>query len=178
MKEEVATLAGGCFWCLEAVFREVNGVQRVLSGYTGGKKTNPLYAEVCSDNTGHAEAVDITFFPDMISYREILEIFFSVHDPTTLNRQGNDVGSQYRSVIFYHDDTQKKVAEEIIKELTESHVWDKPIVTEVKPYVKFYNAEEYHRDYFVLHPEQSYCQIVIAPKMEKFHKKWASKLKR
>jgi peptide-methionine (S)-S-oxide reductase len=175
--EEVATLAGGCFWCMEAVFKEVKGVQRVLSGYTGGKKTNPTYKEVCSDNTGHAEAIDITFFPEVISYREILEIFFTVHDPTTLNRQGNDTGSQYRSAIFYHNESQKNTAEQTIKEIDQAHIWDAPIVTEVKPYTKFYSAEEYHRDYFERNPEQAYCRVVVAPKVAKFRKKWQSKLK-
>jgi peptide-methionine (S)-S-oxide reductase len=176
-REEVATLAGGCFWCLEAVFKELKGVQRVLSGYTGGKKVNPTYQEVCSDNTGHAEAIDVTFFPDVISYREILEIFFTVHDPTTMNRQGNDVGSQYRSAIFYYNEAQKIIAEQVIKEINDAHIWDRPIVTEVKPYTKFYSAEDYHRDYFERNPQQNYCQIVIAPKVIKFRKKWAAKLK-
>jgi peptide-methionine (S)-S-oxide reductase len=176
--EAMATLAGGCFWCLEALFREVKGVQRVLSGYTGGKKVNPTYQEVCSDRTGHAEAIDITFFPDVISYREILEIFFTVHDPTTLNRQGNDVGTQYRSTIFYHNEAQKIIAEQVIKEINEAHIWDKPIVTEVKLYTKFYSAEDYHRDYFERNPQQSYCQIVITPKVTKFREKWADKLQK
>jgi len=176
-REEVATLAGGCFWCLEAVFKEVKGVQRVLSGYTGGKKDNPTYEEVCSDKTGHAEAIDITFFPDVISYREILEIFFTVHDPTTINRQGNDTGSQYRSAIFYHNEAQKSIAEEVIKEIDGAHIWHSPIVTELKLYTKFHNAEEYHREYFERHPQQSYCQVIIAPKVIKFRQKWAGKLK-
>jgi len=177
-REEVATLAGGCFWCLEAVFKEVKGVQRVLSGFTGGEKISPTYEEVCSDETGHAEAVDITFFSNVISYREILEIFFTIHDPTTLNRQGNDVGKQYRSAIFYHNEPQKFVAEQVIKELNEAHIWDRPIVTEVKPYIEFYSAEEYHRDYFERNPDKAYCQTVIAPKVMKFRKKWEDKLKR
>ena len=176
-REEVATLAGGCFWCLEAVFKEVKGIQRVLSGYTGGKKDNPTYEEVCSDKTGHAEAIDITFFPDVISFREILEIFFTVHDPTTLNRQGHDTGSQYRSAVFYHNEAQKLIADEVIKEIDDAHIWHSPIVTELKPYTKFHNAEEYHRDYFERHPEQSYCQAIIAPKVLKFRQKWAGKLK-
>jgi peptide-methionine (S)-S-oxide reductase len=176
-REEVATLAGGCFWCLEAVFKEVKGVQRVLSGYTGGKKINPTYEEVCSDKTGHAEAIDVTFFPDVISYREILEIFFTIHDPTTPNRQGNDVGTQYRSAIFYHNDAQKIIAEQVIKEISSAHIWNAPIVTELKPYTKFYNAEDYHRDYFERNPEQAYCQAIIAPKVAKFRKKWENKLK-
>lgn len=176
-REEVATLAGGCFWCLEAVFKKVKGVQRVLSGYTGGKKINPTYEEVCSDKTGHAEALDITFFPDVISYREILEIFFTVHDPTTLNKQGNDIGAQYRSAIFYHNEAQKIIAEQIIRELNKAHIWDTPIVTEVKPYKIFYSAEEFHRDYFERNPEQAYCQVIIAPKVAMFRKKWENKLK-
>jgi peptide-methionine (S)-S-oxide reductase len=176
-REEVATLAGGCFWCLEAVFKEVKGVQRVLSGYTGGKKENPTYDDVCSDKTGHAEALDITFFPDVISYREILEIFFTVHDPTTMNRQGHDTGSQYRSAVFYHDEAQKSIAEKVIGEINNAHIWSSPIVTELKPYTKFYSAEEYHRDYFENHPEQGYCQAIIAPKVLKFRQKWAGKLK-
>ncbi len=177
IREEVATLAGGCFWCLEAVFKEVKGVQRVLSGYTGGKKMNPTYEEVCSDKTGHAEAVDITYFADMISYREILEIFFTVHDPTTLNRQGNDVGTQYRSVIFYHNEVQKFIAEQVIKEINEAHIWNAPIVTVVRTYTIFYSAEEYHRDYFDRNPEKAYCQVVIAPKVAEFRKRWEDKLR-
>jgi peptide-methionine (S)-S-oxide reductase len=177
-REEVATLAGGCFWCLEAIYREVKGVQRVLSGYTGGETLDPTYEEVCGDKTGHAEAVDITFFPDVISYREILEIFFTVHDPTTRNRQGNDVGTQYRSVIFYHNKAQQLIAEQVIKEINKAHIWDKPVVTELKPYIRFYSAEEYHRDYFERNPEQNYCQVVIAPKVVEFRKKWKSKLKK
>jgi peptide-methionine (S)-S-oxide reductase len=176
-REEVATLAGGCFWCLEAVFKEVKGVQRVLSGYTGGKKENPTYEEVCSDKTGHAEAIDITFFPNVISYREILEIFFTVHDPTTINRQGHDVGTQYRSAIFYHNEAQNIIAQEVIKEINDARIWNAPVVTELKPYTKFHSAEDYHRDYFELHPQQSYCQAVIAPKVAKFRQKWGGKLK-
>ena len=176
-REEVATLAGGCFWCLEAVFKEIKGVQRVLSGYTGGKKENPTYEEVCSDKTGHAEAIDITFFPDVISYREILEIFFTVHDPTTLNRQGHDMGTQYRSAIFYHNEAQNIIAREVIKEINDARIWNAPVVTELKPYTKFHSAEDYHRDYFELHPQQNYCQAVIAPKVAQFRQKWANKLK-
>jgi peptide-methionine (S)-S-oxide reductase len=176
-REEVATLAGGCFWCMEAVFKEVKGVQRVISGYTGGKTAKPTYEEVCSDKTGHAEAIDITFFPEEISYKEILEIFFTVHDPTTLNRQGNDAGSQYRSAIFYHNEAQKLIAEQEIKEINDTHIWNAPIVTELKPYTVFHSAEDYHRDYFEQHPQQTYCQLVIAPKVVKFKKKWQSKLK-
>jgi peptide-methionine (S)-S-oxide reductase len=175
---EVATLAGGCFWCLEAVFKEVEGVEDVTSGYTGGTTGNPTYEEVCTDKTGHAEAVQLAFNPDKISYREILQIFFSVHDPTTLNRQGADVGTQYRSAIFYHNDRQRAVAEEVIGELNEAHLWKKPIVTQVVPLDKFYPAEDYHREYFSRHPEQSYCQVVISPEVDKFRKQWAKRLKR
>jgi peptide-methionine (S)-S-oxide reductase len=177
VKEEVATLAGGCFWCLEAIYKEVKGVQRVLSGYIGGEKINPTYEEVCSDKTGHAEAVDITFSPDEISYREILQIFFTIHDPTTLNKQGNDVGTQYRSAIFYHNEAQRLITEQVIKEINEAHIWDKPIVTEFAPYTIFYSAEDYHQDYFEKNPEQTYCRSVITPKIAKFRKRWESKLK-
>jgi peptide-methionine (S)-S-oxide reductase len=176
--EEIATLAGGCFWCLEAVFNEVNGVIRVRSGYTGGNKLNPTYKEVCGDNTGHAEAINVTFSPDVISFHDILEIFFTVHDPTTLNRQGNDSGTQYRSAIYYHNETQKAVAEQVVKEIDKAHVWGGPIITELKPYTVFYDAEEYHRDYFERNPGQSYCQFIIAPKVAKFRKKWEARLKK
>lgn len=176
-REEVATLAGGCFWCMEAIYKNVRGVQRVLSGYTGGHKVNPTYEEVCSDKTGHAEAIDITFFTDVISYREILDIFFSVHNPTTLNKQENDMGAQYRSAIYYHDELQRLVAEEVIQETNRAKIWDAPIVTEVKPYTKFYSAEEFHRDYFERNPEKAYCQVIIAPKVAEFRKKWEAKLK-
>lgn len=175
---EVATLAGGCFWCLEAIFMEVDGVEDVISGYTGGTTINPTYQEVCSDSTGHAEAVQLTFNPGKISYWEILQIFFSVHDPTTLNQQGEDVGTQYRSAIFYHNEQQRAIAKELIEELNEAHLWNKPIVTQVVPLDKFYAAEDYHREYFSRHPEQSYCQAVISPKVNKFRKQWAKRLKR
>ncbi|MFC1984530.1 peptide-methionine (S)-S-oxide reductase MsrA [Chloroflexota bacterium] len=178
IREEVATLAGGCFWCLEAVFKQVKGVQSVISGYIGGEKINPTYEEVCNDETGHAEAVNITFFSNIISYREILIIFFSVHDPTTLNKQGIDVGTQYRSAIFYHNEAQKFIAKQVIKEINESHIWNSPIVTEIKPCEIFYSAEEYHRDYFERNSEKAYCQVVIAPKVAEFRKKWEDKLKR
>ena len=175
---EVATLAGGCFWCIEAVFREVDGVESVISGYTGGTTVDPTYQQVCTDKTGHAEAVQITFGPTKISYREILEIFFSVHDPTTLNRQGADTGTQYRSAIFYHSEQQKTIAEQLIKELNKVGLYREPIVTQVAPLDKFYPAEDYHREYFSRHPEQSYCQVVISPKVNKFRKHWAKRLKR
>ena len=177
-RTELATLAGGCFWCLEAIFREVDGAEEVIPGYTGGATVNPTYQEVCTDRTGHAEAVQLTFNPAKISYREILEIFFSVHDPTTPNRQGEDVGTQYRSAIFYHSDEQRAVAEAVIAELNEEHLWDKPIVTEVAPLKRFYPAEDYHREYFSRHPQQPYCQAVISPKLSKFRKQWAKRLKR
>jgi peptide-methionine (S)-S-oxide reductase len=177
-RTEVATLAGGCFWCLEAIFREVDGVEHVISGYTGGTTVNPTYQEVCTNTTGHAEAVQLTFNPSKISYREILQIFFSVHDPTTLNQQGEDVGTQYRSAIFYHNEQQKAIAKELIEELNRAHLWNKPIVTQVAPLDKFYPAEDYHREYFSRHPEQSYCQAVISPKVNKFRKQWTKRLKR
>jgi peptide-methionine (S)-S-oxide reductase len=177
-RTEVATLAGGCFWCLEAIFREVDGVEHVISGYTGGATVNPTYQEVCTNNTGHAEAVQLIFNPSKISYREILQIFFSVHNPTTLNQQGVDVGTQYRSAIFYHNDRQRAIAEALIRELNEAHLWEKPIVTQVTPLDKFYPAEDYHREYFSRHPEQSYCQAVISPKISRFRKQWTKRLKR
>ncbi len=175
---EVATLAGGCFWCIEAIFREVDGVENVVSGYIGGTTVNPTYQQVCSDETGHAEAVQVSFDPSKISYREILEIFFSVHDPTTLNRQGADVGTQYRSAIFYQSEEQKTVTEQLIGELDKARLWRKPIVTQILPLDKFYPAEDYHRDYFARHPEQAYCHTVVSPKVNKFRKQWAKRLKR
>jgi len=170
---EVATFAGGCFWCLEAVFKEVDGVQAAVPGYAGGTTLNPTYEQVCTGKTGHAEAVQVTFDPAKTSYRALLDIFFSVHDPTTLNRQGADVGTQYRSAIFYHTPEQKAAAEEFIGALTKARVWHKPVVTQVTPLDRFYSAEDYHRDYFARHPEQGYCQAVIAPKMAKFRKQWS-----
>jgi len=174
---EVATLAGGCFWCIEAVFREVEGVKQAVSGYTGGSTGNPSYEDVCSGRTGHAEAVQVSFDPTIITYREVLEIFFSIHDPTTLNRQGADVGTQYRSAIFYHDDVQKAAAEALISELNDGHLWDRPIVTHVVPLEEFYPAEAYHRDYFMRNPNQGYCRTVISPKVSKFRQRWAKRLK-
>ncbi len=176
-KLEVATLAGGCFWCIEAVYKEVEGVIEAIPGYCGGTTNNPTYEEVSTGRTGHAESVQVTFDPARTSYREILEIFFSVHDPTTLNRQGADVGTQYRSAIFYHDEKQKTVAEEIIREMTKDGMFRDRIVTQVVPLQKFYPAEDYHRNYFEKHPEQAYCQVVIAPKLDKFRKHWEAKLK-
>ena len=175
---EVATLAGGCFWCIEAVFQEVDGVEGVVSGYTGGTTVDPTYQQVCSDKTGHAEVVQVTFDPAKISYREILEIFFSIHDPTTLNQQGADTGTQYRSAIFYHNERQRDIAEELIGKLNKASLWKKPIVTQIVPINKFYPAEDYHREYFSRHPEQGYCQMVISPKVNKFRKQWAKRLKR
>jgi len=174
---EVATFAGGCFWCTEAVFSQLKGVEKVESGYSGGKLENPTYEQVSTGTTGHAEAVQITFDPDAISYKEMLEIFFSTHDPTTLNRQGPDVGTQYRSIIFYHNDEQKAIAEHVIKEMTEEKNFDAPIVTQIEPFKAFYEAEDYHRDYFKRHPEQQYCRLVIAPKIAKLQKLYMSKLK-
>jgi len=175
---ETATLAGGCFWCIEAVFGEVAGVESAVSGYTGGTVPGPTYEQVSSGQTGHAEAVQVTFDTGRISYRQILEIFFSVHDPTTPGRQGSDVGTQYRSAVFYHDQGQKDIAEGLIQELGNSHVWKDPVVTQVAPAEKFYRAEDYHQEYFARHPYQGYCQMVIAPKMDKFRKKWASQVKK
>ena len=176
--QEVATLAGGCFWCLEAVYVELRGVEKVVSGYAGGHIKNPTYREVCNGTTGHAEVVQITFDPAVVSYLDILRIFFTIHDPTTLNRQGNDVGTQYRSAIFYHDETQKQVAVEVIDELTRQRVWPNPIVTEVAPLEKFYPAEDYHQDYFANNPMQPYCQVIVAPKVAKFRKQYFQQLKR
>lgn len=176
-QREVITLGGGCFWCTEAVFTELKGVEKVESGYSGGTVANPTYEQVCTGTTGHAEAVQVTFDPKGISLKELLQIFFTMHDPTTLNRQGPDSGTQYRSVIFYHDEQQKAVAEQVIKEITEEGVWDAPIVTVLEPFKTFYTAEDYHKDYFKRHPEQAYCKIVIAPKIAKLRKLYLSKLK-
>lgn len=173
-----ATLAGGCFWCLEAAFLRVRGIQRVESGYSGGHVDNPGYRAVCTGQTGHAEVVQIDFDPAQISYRELLEMFFAIHDPTTLNRQGADVGTQYRSAIFYHDEAQKQEAERVIAELSEQQIWGAPIVTEVVPLEKFYPAEDYHREYYDRNPEQGYCQAVISPKLSKLRQKFADKLER
>jgi peptide-methionine (S)-S-oxide reductase len=175
---QVATLGGGCFWCIEAVYSELKGVVKAESGYAGGSVPNPSYEDVCTDETGHAEVVQITFDPAVISYREILQVFFSVHDPTTLNRQGADAGTQYRSVIFYHNEGQKKIAEEVMKEIEKTKIWDKPIVTQLAPLEKFYKAEAYHQNYFKNNPGQSYCQIVIEPKVTKFRKQYFDKLRK
>lgn len=175
---QTATLAGGCFWCLEAVFDEVKGVEGVESGYAGGRSVNPSYREVCNGDTGHAEVVQVHFDPTIVSYRDLLNVFFAIHDPTTLNRQGNDIGTQYRSAIFYHDGEQKQIAEETIKELNAQKIWDKPIVTEVSKLDKFYMAEDYHQEYFAKNPYQPYCQAVVAPKVAKFRKYHLEMLKK
>ena len=175
---QTATLAGGCFWCLEAVYDEVKGVQGVESGYAGGKVANPSYREVCNGTTGHAEVVQVHFEPKVVSYHDLLNVFFAIHDPTTLNRQGGDVGTQYRSAIFYHDDEQKMVAEELVKSLNAQKIWDKPIVTEVTRLDKFYMAEDYHQEYFVNNKYQPYCMAVVAPKVSKFRKHFLELLKK
>lgn len=174
---EIATLAGGCFWCLEAVYDQAKGVASVESGYMGGENPNPTYEQVCSGRTGHAEVVQITFDPAAISFRELLEMFFVIHDPTTLNRQGNDTGTQYRSAIFYHSPEQKKTAEDVIAAFTKDKVYDNPIVTEVVPAGPFYVAEDYHQEYFTRNPSQGYCAYVVGPKVAKFRKQFAAKLK-
>jgi peptide-methionine (S)-S-oxide reductase len=175
---EIATLAGGCFWCLEAVFLELKGVEKVVSGYSGGTLRDPSYREVCTGTTGHAEAVQITFDPQEITYRDILDVFFTIHDPTTLNRQGADVGTQYRSAIFYHNVHQKEMAEEVIRGLERSGVWNNPVVTEVTPFQGFYPAEDYHRDYYKRNREEPYCRLVIEPKVAKLRKHFIEKLKK
>ena len=174
---ETATLGGGCFWCTEAVFSQIRGVEGIEPGYSGGNLENPTYEQVSTGTTGHAEVAQITYDPEVISFKEILQIFFSTHDPRTLNRQGPDVGTQYRSVILYHDDQQKAVAEHVIKELTDEGVFGSAIVTEVVPFKAFYKAEDYHKNYFKRHPNQTYCQVVIAPKLAKLQKLYMSKLK-
>lgn len=176
-KTKIATLGGGCFWCLEAVFEQLQGVISVKSGYAGGKTENPAYEQVCSGTTGHTEVVQISFDSTKITYRELLEVFFAIHDPTTLNRQGADVGTQYRSVIFYHSREQQKVAQEMIREMDASGTWDKPIVTAVEKFRNFYPAEEYHHGYYWHNRIQPYCQMVISPKLIKFRKKFLTKLK-
>ena len=177
MGREITTLAGGCFWCLEAVFDEMDGVFSVESGYMGGSVKNPSYREVCAGSTGHAEVVQVTFDPAITSFREILDVFFAIHDPTTLNRQGNDVGTQYRSAIFYHTPEQKATAEAVIGELTAKKVWKDRIVTEVTPATQFYAAEDYHQEYFQNNPSQPYCQFVVSPKVAKFRSKFGAKRK-
>jgi len=174
---ETATLANGCFWCTEAVFQQLKGVEKVSSGYSGGHVKNPTYEQVCNKDTGHAEALEIEYDPSVISFDELLEVFWKTHDPTTLNRQGNDVGPQYRSVIFYHNESQKEKAEKYKASLNESGVFDKPIVTAIEPFTVFYPAEDYHANYYKRNPSQSYCYFVIKPKVEKLHKLFADKLK-
>jgi len=176
--KEIATLAGGCFWCLEAVFDEMKGVETVESGYMGGRTQNPTYEEVCSGETGHAEVVRLTFDSKVVSFREILEVFFVIHDPTTLNRQGNDAGTQYRSAIFYHSAEQKSAAEQVIANLESARIYDDPIVTEVVPASQFYVAEDYHQEYFERNPGQPYCAYVVRPKVAKFRKHFLEKLKK
>ena len=177
MAHEVATLAGGCFWCIETVFNQLRGVESAVSGYRGGQTLNPTYRDICGGDTGHAEVVQVRFDPDVLSYRELLDIFFSLHDPTQLNRQGNDVGSQYRSAIFWHTPEQKTEAEAVISELTAAGQFSAPIVTEITEATKFYPAEDYHQGYFDQNPNQPYCQFVVAPKVAKTREKFAARLK-
>ncbi|WP_119069965.1 peptide-methionine (S)-S-oxide reductase MsrA [Aggregatilinea lenta] len=177
MATEVATLAGGCFWCLEAVYDDLKGVTDVVSGYSGGHVNAPDYQQVCTGTTGHAEVVQVTFDPDVISFKDLLDVFFTIHDPTTLNRQGNDVGPQYRSAIFTHSPEQKAVAEQTIAELNQSALWNAPIVTQVVPFETFYPAEDYHQEYFKNNPNQGYCMVVVAPKVAKFRKQHYERLK-
>ena len=175
-QREVATLGGGCFWCLDSIYRQLKGVESVVSGYAGGMRPNPTDREVCGGNTGHAEVVQITFDPSQLSYRDLLDVFFTIHDPTTQDRQGGDVGPQYRSVILTHSDEQARTARETIAEVTAEGIWDDPIVTRIEPLTTFYPAEAYHQDYFANNPNQPYCQVVIAPKVAKFRRKYLEKL--
>lgn len=175
---EIATLGGGCFWCVEAVFQELQGVKSAISGYEGGHVLKPNYKQICTGTTGHAEVVQVSFDPKIVSFKEILQIFFTAHDPTTLNRQGADVGTQYRSVIFYHSEKQKQVAQEVIEELTKENIWDSPIVTELSSTTIFYPAEDYHQEYFKYNAYQPYCLAVVAPKVAKFRKQFRDKLKK
>ena len=177
MSLETATLAGGCYWCLEAIYEQLQGVEKVVSGFSGGTVKNPSYREVCDGGTGHAEVVQVTFDPKIISYRELIDFFFAFHDPTTLNRQGADVGDQYRSAIFYHSPEQKAIAMAVVEELTRDHVFKDPIVTEITPFKAFYPAEKEHLDFYRLNPENQYCTTVIVPKMEEFKKVFAEKLR-
>jgi peptide-methionine (S)-S-oxide reductase len=177
MTTQLATLAGGCFWCLEAVFEQLKGVKKVESGYSGGHVPNPSYEAVCTGTTGHAEVTQVTFDPDVISFHDLLKVFFAIHDPTTLDRQGGDAGTQYRSAIFYHDDAQRGVAEDVVRELEAEHVFDDPIVTRIEALKAFYPAEEYHREYYRRNPNQPYCRAVIAPKVAKLRSKYLEKLK-
>ena len=177
MTTQLATLAGGCFWCLEAVFEQLKGVKKVESGYSGGHVPNPSYEAVCTGTTGHAEVTQVTFDPEVISLHDLLGVFFAIHDPTTRDRQGGDVGTQYRSAIFYHDAEQRRVAEDVVRELEAEHVFDDPIVTKIEPLETFYPAEEYHREYYSRNPNQPYCRAVIAPKVAKLRSKYLEKLK-
>ena len=176
-RKELATLGGGCFWCTEALFGELKGVEKVESGYSGGNVANPTYEQVCTGKTGHAEVVQITFDPTIISFKDILTIFFTIHDPTTPDRQGADVGTQYRSMILYHNNEQKTVADQAVREIEATGIWDAPIVTQVVPFEAFYVAESYHQEYFKQNPDQAYCQVVIAPKVAKFRRHYLGKLK-
>ena len=178
MAEELATLGGGCFWCLEAVFKELQGVTRVASGYAGGQVPNPSYKQVCTGRTGHAEVVQIVFDPDQISYADLLRVFFTTHDPTTKDRQGNDIGPQYRSIILTHSEDQAATARQVMKEIADANIWGAPLVTEILPLTRFYPAEEEHYDYFARNPWSGYCQVVIAPKVAKFRKMYADRLKK
>jgi peptide-methionine (S)-S-oxide reductase len=175
---EIATLGGGCFWCLEAVYEQLHGIKKVVSGYSGGEKPNPTYREICTGRTGHAEVVQLHFDPQVVSFRQVLEVFFTIHDPTTRNRQGADVGTQYRSVIFYHSPEQQATAQEVINEFQEKKIWNDPIVTEVTAFEAFYPAEDYHQEYYRNNTAQPYCQVVIAPKVAKFRKEFVDALKR
>lgn len=177
-KLEIATLGAGCFWCVEAVFDDLNGVIDVFSGYAGGQVENPTYEQVCNGNTGHAEVVQVRFDADVISFEDLLHVFFAVHDPTTLNRQGADIGTQYRSAVFYHSDEQKETAEKVIEKLNGQDIWDAPIVTEVTPFTNYFPAEGYHQEYFANNPNQPYCAAVVAPKVQKFRKMFVDKLKK
>jgi peptide-methionine (S)-S-oxide reductase len=177
-RREIASLAGGCFWCLEAVFDDVNGVESVESGYMGGQTADPTYEQVCGGKTGHAEIVQVRFDPDVVSYREILQIFFAIHDPTTPDQQGNDVGTQYRSAVFFHSPEQKEIAEKVVAELTAAGLYRDPIVTEITAATPFYPAEDYHQEYFARNPYQPYCQYVVAPKVAKFRKHFLERLKK
>lgn len=175
---ETATLGGGCFWCLEPIFEELQGVEDVVVGYAGGHVVNPTYEQVCGANTGHAEVVQVRFDPAIISYEDILRVFFATHDPTTLNRQGNDVGPQYRSIVLHHDEAQKKAAEAVIQEINQAGIWGAPIVTEVEPLDVFYMGEDYHQEYYKKNPWQGYCRVIIAPKVAKFRKQYEARLKK
>ncbi|HTW71003.1 MAG TPA: peptide-methionine (S)-S-oxide reductase MsrA [Acetobacteraceae bacterium] len=178
MSEEIATLGGGCFWCLEAVFKDLRGVTSVMSGYAGGQVANPSYKQVCGGDTGHAEVVQVKFDPAELAYADLLRVFFAIHDPTTLNRQGNDIGSQYRSIILTHSDAQKQTAEAVRREIADAKIWHRPVVTEIVPLQTFYPAEPEHHDYFARNPWSGYCQVVVAPKVAKFRKQFTDRLKR